>query len=235
MISISNSHAKKSLFAYNIQFELVLLVFLCLLHCKKEVNTSSLTPLEKLKQGNERFISGKPMHPDANWQRIRELNKGQNPFATILSCSDSRVPPELLFDQGFGDIFSVRTAGNVLGEFELGSIEYAVEHLHVKLILVLGHTDCGAIKAFIETRGRYPHTDHLKSIVDYINEEEEEKALIKNHDLTMEHAIKANVEHAVHILKKSKPILFDLYTKKEIQILGAIYDLETGRVVFLKE
>ena len=99
---------------------------------------SNEDPLERLMKGNRRFLSGRPAHPDETRQRIRNLKKGQEPYVVIVSCSDSRVPPELVFDQGFGDVFSIRTAGNVIGDYELGSIEYAVEHLKCKLVMVLG-------------------------------------------------------------------------------------------------
>ena len=92
-------------------------------------------PLERLMLGNKRFVKGRPVHPDETLERIRNLKKGQNPFVVIVSCSDSRVPPELLFDHGFGDVFSIRTAGNVIGDYELGSVEYAVEHLGCRLVL----------------------------------------------------------------------------------------------------
>ena len=119
---------------------------------KDQVNT--LAPLDKLKAGNEKFVSGHPVHPDETLDRIRELKKGQNPFVVVVSCSDSRLPPELIFDQGLGDVFSIRTAGNIIGEYELGSIEYAIEHLHCKLIVVLGHENCGAIEIFRLTKER---------------------------------------------------------------------------------
>ena len=135
---------------------------------------NTLAPLDKLKVGNESFVSGHPVHPDETLNRIRELKKGQNPFVVVVSCSDSRLPPELIFDQGLGDVFSIRTAGNVIGDYELGSIEYAVEHLHCKLIVVLGHENCGAIQAYA-TSGHEKHDDHIQTLVDYIAAEEEEK------------------------------------------------------------
>jgi carbonic anhydrase len=193
-----------------------------------------LTPLNRLKEGNKRFMSGKPVHPDETLDRIRELNKGQHPFAIVVSCSDSRVPPELIFDQGLGSIFSVRTAGNVIGDYELGSIEYAVEHLECKLIVVLGHEDCGAIKAFVETDGHYPHLDHIKDIVDYINNEAEEQALVTTHTVTLSKAIEANIEHGATLLKESEPMLKHLADKKEIEIVQALYHMESGEVTFKK-
>jgi carbonic anhydrase len=210
---------------------LTILAAFTVLSCKLPDETN-LAPLDRLKQGNKRFISGKPVHPDETLERIRELNKGQHPFAIVVSCSDSRVPPELIFDQGLGSIFSVRTAGNVIGDYELGSIEYAVEHLECKLIVVLGHEDCGAIKAFVETDGHYPHLDHIKDIVDYINNEAEEQALVTTHTVTLSKAIEANIEHGATLLKESEPILKHLADKKEIEIIQALYHMESGEVTF---
>ena len=117
------------------------LVLATLMSCQSRYE-EALPPLEALKAGNQRFMSGHPVHPHETLKRLRDLKKGQDPHTVVVSCSDSRVPPELIFDQGLGDIFSVRTAGNVIGDYELGSIEYAVEHLGCKLVVVLGHEEC---------------------------------------------------------------------------------------------
>jgi carbonic anhydrase len=199
-----------------------------------EINESNLTPLQKLEAGNKRFSAGKPVHPDETLERLRELKKGQHPFAIVVSCSDSRVPAELVFDQGLGDIFSIRTAGNIMGDFELGSIEYAIEHLNCKLIIVLGHKDCGAIKAFINSDGHYEHFDHIKKIIEYIENEQEEKYLASHHELNLDKAINANIKHGVTALKTSEPILKEFYDAKKVQIIGALYDIETGKVTFNK-
>jgi carbonic anhydrase len=140
---------------------------------ENEVNIQ--TPLDRLKAGNEKFVNGYPIHPHETLNRIRELKKGQNPFVVLVSCSDSRVPPELIFDQGLGDVFSIRTAGNIIGEYELASIEYAVEHLHCKLIVVLGHENCGAIQAYASSENGKNSGDHIQNLVNYIASEEEEK------------------------------------------------------------
>jgi carbonic anhydrase len=209
-------------------------VFFACDHTKKN-DESKLSPLQKLEEGNKRFASGKPVHPDETLERIRELKKGQHPFAIVVSCSDSRVPAELVFDQGLGDIFSIRTAGNVMGDYELGSIEYAVEHLDCKLIIVMGHKDCGAIKAFIKSDGHYDHLDHIKKIIEYIEREQEEKDLKKHHELNVDKAIDANIAHGVTFLKTAEPILKEFYDTKKVEIIGAIYDIETGKVAFDKK
>ena len=201
---------------------------------KRQENFNEQVPLEKLKLGNEKFVSGHPLHPDETLKRIRELKKGQSPFVIIVSCSDSRVPPELLFDQGFGDIFSIRTAGNIIGDYELGSIEYAVEHLHCKLIVVLGHENCGAIQAYASTGNEKHNTDHIQNLVSYIASEEEEKIIPDSLKSNIDILVKANISHGVNFLRSSTPVLKALVDKKEIQIVGAYYDLDNGKVLFDK-
>src|SRR4030095_11229552 len=190
-------------------------------------------PLDQLKAGNEKFVSGYPAHPHETSNRIRELKKGQNPFAVIVRCSDTRVPPQLIFAQGVGDVFSIRTAGKVIGDYELGSIEYAVEHLHCKLIVVLGHENCGAIQAYA-TSGNEKHEDHIQSLVNYIAAEEEEKNIPDSLRSNIDILVKANISHGVNLLKSSTPVLKPLVDKNEIKIIGAYYDLDNGNVVFDK-
>ena len=194
---------------------------------------TALSPLDKLKTGNEKFVSGHPVHPDETLDRIRELKKGQDPFVVVISCSDSRLPPELIFDQGLGDVYSIRTAGNVIGDYELGSIEYAVEHLHCKLIVVLGHENCGAIQAYA-TSGNEKHDDHIQTLVDYIAAEEEEKIIPDSSRSDIDILVKANITHGVNFLRSSTPVLKPLVDKNEIKIIGAYYDLDSGKVLFDK-
>ena len=176
----------------------ILAFFLFIYSCKEEPTVNE-APFEKLMDGNKRFMAGHPVHPDETLARIRELKKGQHPFAVVIGCSDSRVPPELIFDQGLGDIFSIRTAGNIIGDYELGSIEYAVEHLGSKFIVVLGHENCGAIKTFIENPEAMEHNDHIKKILDYIGAEEEEKSLPEADKHQVDKAVRANILHGVHL------------------------------------
>jgi len=202
---------------------------------KKEKNDDSIPALlDKLKTGNEKFVTGHPIHPHETLNRIRELKKGQHPFVVLISCSDSRIPPELIFDQGLGDVFSIRTAGNVIGEYELGSIEYAVEHLHCKLIVVLGHENCGAIQAYATSEGTGHSGDHIQNLVNYIASEEEEKVIPANLKSNIDTLVKANIRHGVNLLKLSTPVLKTLVEKDEIKIIGAYYDLDTGKVLFEK-
>lgn len=189
-------------------------------------------PLGRLVEGNKRFVAGYPIHPDETPQRIRDLKKGQHPFAVVVSCSDSRIPPELIFDQGLGDIFTIRTAGNVIGDYELGSIEYAVEHLKCPLVVVLGHENCGAIQAFIQSSGEKPHHDHIEKILQYLADEPEEQDVAtkikKNPDL----AVDANIRHGVHLLTESEPVLAELVKSGQIKVIGAYYDMDNGQVKF---
>src|SRR6188768_3653997 len=205
------------------KFVLPIILFISLiLSCKQNQEkdqVSTLAPLDKLKEGNKRFVSGHPVHPDETLDRIRELKKGQNPFVVVVSCSDSRLPPELIFDQGLGDVFSIRTAGNVIGDYELGSIEYAVEHLHCKLIVVLGHENCGAIQAYAAS-GHEKHEDHIQNIVDYIAAEEEEQAIPDSLRSNIDILVKANITHGVNLLRSSTPVLKPLFEKNEIKIIG---------------
>jgi carbonic anhydrase len=211
---------------------LLFLLFISIFSACNHTENTNLSPLQKLEEGNKRFASGQPMHPDETLERLRELKGGQHPFAVVVSCSDSRVPAELVFDQGLGDIFSIRTAGNVMGDYELGSIEYAVEHLDCKLIVVMGHKGCGAVKAFIDSKGHYNHEDHIKKIVEYIESEKEENDLAKEDKLTIDNAVNANIQHGVDFLKTAEPILKESYDQKKVTIIGALYDIETGKVTF---
>jgi carbonic anhydrase len=199
---------------------------------RKESAANGQAPLDRLKTGNQNFVTGKALHPDQAVQRIGELKKGQLPFVVVVSCSDSRVPPELVFDQGLGDIFSIRTAGNVIGDYELGSIEYAVEHLHCKLVVVLGHENCGAIQAYASSNGHQHSGDHIQDLVNYIAAEDEEVNVPDSLRSNIDILVKANIEHGVNLLRSSTPVLKALAENKEIEVVGAYYDLDNGKVVF---
>src|SRR6267142_2060587 len=159
----------------------------------------SVAPAEaisKLKEGNGRYTSGNLQHPGQTTERRTELSKIQHPFAVIVSCSDSRVPPEIVFDQGLGDLFIFRVAGNVIDDHGLGSIEYAVDHLNVRLIVVLGHQSCGAVQAAKETiAAKSKAPGHIQSLVTAIQPAVEATA---KGDL--EATIKANVKDVVRTL-----------------------------------
>jgi len=194
----------------------------------------SVAPAEaisKLKEGNGRYTSGNLQHPGQTTERRTELANVQHPFAVIVSCSDSRVPPEIVFDQGLGDLFIVRVAGNVINDEGLGSIEYAVDHLGSHLILVLGHQRCGAVQAAKETiaaKGKAP--GHIESLVTAIKPAVEATAQ-KDLDAT----IKANVNHVVDELRSSTPILKTKVDSGQVQVIGGYYSLDTGAVTFIEQ
>ncbi len=178
----------------------------------------------RLMEGNNRFAAGHPRHPDESPEHRRKVAEGQKPFAVIVTCSDSRVSPELIFDQGIGDLFVIRTAGNLLSDMELGSIEYAVEHLGVKTVLVMGHEKCGAISALLSDE---KFEGHVRVIIDSLKQEKEIQYGLSHHDLG--YAIRANVVHQVNNLK----ITLAKIAGKEhdpIEIRGVIYSLNDGRV-----
>lgn len=179
--------------------------------------------------GNTHFATGTPEGPHRDAARRHELVSGQHPSAVVISCSDSRVPPELVFDQGLGDLFVVRTAGEVVGELELGSIEYAVEHLHVPMIVVLGHSQCGAVDATIKG-GELP--PHIAAIAQQISPAVE-KARHKRGDL-LQNAIEENVRRVMAQLTKESPIVAEAVHSHHAQIVGEVYDINTGAVHILK-
>ncbi len=183
--------------------------------------------LRKLINGNERYVTENYADIDIGIERREELaEEGQHPFAVIVSCSDSRVPPEIVFDQGLGDLFVVRTAGEVVDDIALGSVEYAVEHLGVKLIVVLGHEDCGAVKAAVEDSHE---PGHIALIVEAIKPAVE-KAKRQHGDL-LDNSIKENVDLNICRIKASHLIREALLTDC-LKIIGAIYAMHDGRVKF---
>jgi carbonic anhydrase len=184
--------------------------------------------LQRLLDGNKRFVAGKAARPNQTGKRRGELTRGQSPFAAILSCADSRVPPEVVFDEGLGDLFVVRVAGNVADDPGIGSLEYGVAVLNAPLIMVLGHSSCGAVDATLKG-GEVP--GRIGSIVKLIAPAAE-KAKGKPGN-ALANAIHANVELTVDRLKTTTPILSDAVEKKRIRIVGAHYDLGTGKVELL--
>lgn len=194
---------------------------------------SEKNDLERLLHGNQRFLENHPIHPDQTLERIRDLKKGQHPFAVVISCSDSRLPTELIFDQGLGDLFVIRNAGNIISDYELGSIEYAVEHLDTKLVVVLGHTGCGAIGAFIDHK-KDSIPNHIQNIIDYIKNEPEEKQIDEKTASYYEKAVDANINHGVHVISESEPILAEFIKNKKLTVIGMKYHLNDGHVTILE-
>jgi carbonic anhydrase len=184
-------------------------------------------PLDVLMAGNQRFVSGHPVNVQNTSERDA-LVAGQHPIAIVVGCSDSRVPPEVVFDQGLGQIFVVRVAGNIVDDHALGSIEYAAEHLHTHLIVVLGHDKCGAVSAAV-AGGEAP--GHIRSIVEAIQPAVDE-AKKKPGDL-LDNAIDENVLEVTDRIKHSKPILEHMVESGELQVVAARYKLDTGEVKVL--
>ena len=196
----------------------------------EEVHVSPDDALKMLLDGNARYVAAKAEHPAQSAERRMEVAKGQHPFAAILGCADSRVPPELLFDRGLGDLFVVRVAGNIADDAAIGSIEYAVEHLHAPLVMVLGHEKCGAVQAAVDTfdqMGEAP--GHLGALTKPI-QPAVAQAKTRGGDL-LDAAIIANVANVTAQLKMSEPLLAHMLHDEQINVVGARYDLDTGEVV----
>ena len=184
--------------------------------------------LNLLKEGNKRFVEGKSIRPHQTMDRIRELSTGQKPYAIIVGCSDSRVPSEIIFDQGLGDLFIVRTAGQVSSFASWGSVEFANAVLGAKLIVVIGHTKCGAVAAACKV------PDVPGQIVTLINAIKPAAQLAKNqHGDLVENAVKINVAMQVQQLQNLEPVLTKAIQSGETKIVGAVYDLSSGKVEFL--
>lgn len=183
--------------------------------------------LKALTDGNSRFVAGKPDHPHQD-QGLRDklVKEGQTPMAAVLSCSDSRVPSELLFDQGFGDLFSIRAAGQVAGPDQIGSVEYAVEHLGTPVVLVLGHSNCGAVTAAVGKAQEPGALGQLLGRLDPVVKEVEGLP----EDQRVAAAIGKTVDFIVEELRRSSPALARAEKEGRTRIVGAVYYLEDGRV-----
>lgn len=196
---------------------------------------SGLTPdaaLDLLKAGNAEFLTDAPCRRGETRAHRLEIAAGQEPFAVLVGCSDSRVSPELLFGRGLGELFIIRVAGNTVGVIGLGSIEYAVEHLGVPLVVVLGHERCGAVQAavdVVEANATFP--GRIGEVVEPIipavlTARSTEGDLLRN-------SVLANVRRVVTSIIQSSPLVEDRMAKGKLKVVGAIYDLEEGNVTFL--
>jgi len=194
----------------------------------------NLTPQDAhniLAEGNKRFVQNKMARRDLKAQ-VKETSKGQYPFAVILSCIDSRVPVELVFDQGIGDVFSVRVAGNIVNEDVLGSMEYACKVAGSKIIVVMGHTKCGAVTSAcknVELGNITPLLQKIKPAVDSIRANQEEMD-----DKAIEEVSVKNVRLSVDRIKDESPILAEMENNGDIKIIGAMYSVLTGEVEFFE-
>lgn len=191
--------------------------------------------LARLKEGNVRFAAGKATNPNSGADRIAETSKGQHPFAAVLGCADSRVPVERVFDQGIGDVFTVRVAGNVAKVDEIGSVEYAAGHMNVPLLVVLGHTKCGAVTAVVNNAkvgGSIPGL--VSNIVPAVEAARHEHPDAKG-DAIIPFAIEANVFETIKTMLVTSEELRHLVQEGKMQIVGGVYDIADGKVKWLGE
>ncbi len=195
--------------------------------------------LTRLQESNKRFVEGKSTYNTNDTRRRNELVDGQTPFAIILGCSDSRVPAEIVFDQGLGDLFVIRIAGNIVAPSQIGSIEFAVETFQTPLVVVLGHTRCGAVAATLNQirQPQASRSQHLRSIVERIRPAVEPLSEIRT-DLTpeqlLERAIRSNIRMSVNQLRHGSSFLEEIHDSGSLWIVGAEYSLESGEVDFFE-
>jgi carbonic anhydrase len=199
---------------------------------------SATEALERLIVGNRRFAAGEPRPKELdNRPDLNRLKSGQEPFAIILGCSDSRVPAEIVFDQGLGDLFVIRVAGNIVAPSQIGSIEFAAELFGTRLVIVLGHSSCGAVKATLDQLAKPTEnrSTHLGSIVNRIKPAVEPLYRANagtDIDQLYEHAIKANILASANFLRHGSQFLEELIDHEGLLVVGAEYSLETGVVDF---
>ena len=188
--------------------------------------------IERLKSGNARFVANAAAGLPVDEATRQAQTKGQSPYAIVLSCADSRVPPEIIFNAGLGELFVIRTAGEVTDKAVLASVEYAAEHLHTPLLVVMGHESCGAVKATVETKpgaaSMGPNLDALVAAIRPAFDRMSEPADLEH----MREAVLANVEQVVNDILEDSQIVNHLATAGDIQLVGAYYELGTGRVRF---
>jgi carbonic anhydrase len=197
----------------------------------------TMTPdeaLQRLVDGNRRFASGSPQHNILSQERLASLTAGQSPFAVILGCADSRVPPELVFDQGFGDLFVLRLAGNVISRSVMGSIQYAHLHLGVTVLVVLGHEGCGAVKAALACKfHQEEHPEYIQDLVDRIEPGLGDLDPNQPMEQQMRAAVEANVRWAILQLERTPEVQRAKRDNPLVRIVGAVYELATGNVRWL--
>jgi carbonic anhydrase len=189
--------------------------------------------LDRLKRGNQRFMAEKSHHEHEKFSWRSILVDSQKPFATVIGCSDSRVPPELIFDVGFGDVFTIRLAGNIIAEDVVGSLQYAGSHLHTPLFVVLGHEGCGAVAATLDAmlhHGKEP--EHIESLIKLIKPGLRELDFNQSWERLLHAAVEANVRCSMQQLL-AFPEAKRALVERHVILVGAVYELKTGRVRFL--
>jgi carbonic anhydrase len=199
---------------------------------------TAIDALERLREGNRRFVAGvRSLETLTSQTRRGEFVSGQQPFAVILGCSDSRVPVELVFDQGLGDLFVIRVAGNIVAPSQVGSVEFATAQFGTRLVVVLGHTRCSAVQSTVDAllRPSENQSRNLRSIVDRIRPAVAgllETDLGRDREALSRQAVRANVRVSANSLRHGSPILEELVESNQLMIVGAEYALETGEVAF---
>lgn len=200
---------------------------------------SASDALAGLRAGNKRYIENiTHIDPLAHQTHRADLVPKQTPSAVILGCADSRVPPELVFDQGLGDLFVVRVAGNIVTPSQMGSIEFAVDGLGCRLVVVLGHTQCGAVKAAIQPQEDSTMPQALGALIDQVRRSvdgELETHPLAEGEALIERAVRANVRSSTHLLRNESPVLERLIRSDGLAVVGAEYSLETGEVYFFDD
>lgn len=211
----------------------IILTLVCLFSASavfalEQPNLPAEMALARLKDGNTRFVNYQMKHPNLQKARRAKLVNGQHPFAVVLTCADSRVAPEFIFDQGLGDIFVIRNAGNVNDEHVMGSIEYAVHHLGVNLVVVMGHQFCGAVGAAMKEDKDSPDIESLKaSIAPAVTK------CKKDNTYSYDNVIKTHAQLTVEDIMKNKE-LCEYAKKHDLEVIPAYYNVDTGKVDFLK-
>ena len=191
---------------------------------------SAATAAEELNEGNAQYLKGSA-NMDVTSDLREELVDGQKPHTIVITCSDSRVPPELIFNADLGELFTIRTAGNVVGEYEVGSVEYAADHLGSQLVVVMGHSSCGAVGAAVEGHAH----GNIESIVhEIVPSVEEAKKTESNEEAIADLAEDLNVANTIKRLRESS-IIKELEESGKLKIVGAKYDIETGEVTYFEE
>ena len=211
-------------------FRLMVTLTVLILAATVSAQPAATDPLTRLMAGNARFVAGKSVHANQDRARLTEVAKGQKPFAMILSCADSRVPPEILFDQGLGDLFVVRVAGNIADSHALGSLEYGAQVLGARFLMVLGHEYCGAVNAAVKGEKVGGNID---SIIDVIAPAASRAKADPDKTDLLNKAIAENVREVLSAINKRSPALTAMAAKGELKIVGARYDLDSGDVTLV--
>jgi carbonic anhydrase len=199
---------------------------------------SAREALQRLREGNQRYVE-ETRSSDTLTGRVRrrKVAENQEPFAVILGCSDSRVPAEIIFDQGLGDLFVIRVAGNIVAPSQIGSVEFAAERFGLRLVVVLGHSNCGAISATLEelSRGSKEQSRHMRSIVDRVRPSVQAflvTSIANDKEAMIHHSVRQNIRMSANHLRHGSDVLEQLIEKNGLVVVGAEYNLETGLVEF---